>query len=117
MDKFNSRRSEFSPMLYGSNFDQLYFASSRTKDKESKISAITGLGNNNFYLDKKNEKGEWLAPEEIEDEVNTEFDEGTPSFSADGRSMYYTYCSQDPESSRTAEIYVSSRSNAKWERA
>jgi peptidoglycan-associated lipoprotein len=114
MDKFNSRRSEFSPMLYGSNFDQLYFASSRTKDKESKISAITGLGNNNFYLAKKNEKGEWLAPEEIEDEVNTEFDEGTPSFSADGRSMYYTYCSQDPESSRTAEIYVSSRSNAKW---
>ena len=58
MDKFNSRRSEFSPMLYGSNFDQLYFASSRTKDKESKISAITGLGNNNFYLAKKNEKGD-----------------------------------------------------------
>lgn len=33
-DKFNSRRSEFSPMLYGSNFDQLYFASSRSKDKK-----------------------------------------------------------------------------------
>ena len=114
MDKFNSRRSEFSPMLYGSNFDQLYFASSRSKDKETKISAITGLSNNNFYLAKKDERGEWLAAEEIEDEVNTEFDEGTPSFSSDGRTMYYTYCSQDAESSRTAEIYVSTRSNAKW---
>ena len=27
MDKFNSRRSEFSPMLYGEKYDQLYFAS------------------------------------------------------------------------------------------
>lgn len=114
MDKFNSRRSEFGPMLYGSNFDQLYFASSRTKDKEAKISAITGFSNNNFYLAKKNERGEWLAAEEIDDEVNTEFDEGTPSFTSDGRTMYYTYCSQDVESPRTAEIYVSSRGNAKW---
>ncbi|MDR1161498.1 MAG: tetratricopeptide repeat protein, partial [Tannerellaceae bacterium] len=35
MDKFNSKRSEFSPMLSGANYDQLYFASSRTKDKEA----------------------------------------------------------------------------------
>ena len=55
-----------------------------------------------------------MAPEEMEDEVNTEFDEGTPSFSADGNTMYYTYCSQDAEGPRTAEIYVSNRSSAKW---
>lgn len=114
MDKFNSRRSEFSPMLYGDNYDQLYFASSRSKDKEAKTSAITGLNNNNFLLVKQNEKGEWMAPEELPDAVNTEFDEGTPSFSKDGSTMYYTYCAQDPEGNRTAEIYVSSRSSASW---
>ena len=48
MDKFNSRRGEFSPMLAGTDYDQLYFASSRSKDKEAKISAITGQNNNNF---------------------------------------------------------------------
>lgn len=114
MDKFNSRRSEFSPMLYGDKYDQLFFASSRTKDKEAKISAITGLNNNNFFVVKKDEKGEWLAPEELTDPVNTEFDEGTPSFSSDGSTMYYTYCAQDPEGNRTSEIYVSSRSSAAW---
>ncbi|MDD4515535.1 OmpA family protein [Massilibacteroides sp.] len=114
MDKFNSRRSEFSPMLYGDKYDQLYFASSRSKDKEAKTSAITGLNNNNFFLVKQNEKGEWTAPEELEDAVNTEFDEGTPSFSPDGNTMYYTYCAQDPEGNRTSEIYVSSRSSASW---
>ena len=93
MDKFNSRRGEFSPMLYGTKFDQLYFASSRMpkgagKDKEESISAITGQRNNDFYLVKQNESGEWLAAIEIEDEVNTEFDEGTPSFSKDGNTMY-----------------------------
>lgn len=114
MDKFNSRRGEFSPMLLGPDYDQLYFASSRSKDKDQKISAITGQNNNNFYVIKKDEQGNWLQPEELEDEINTEFDEGTPSFSPDGNSMYYTYCSQAPEGDRTAEIYLSTRSSAKW---
>ena len=119
MEKFNSRRGEFCPMLFGDAYDQLYFTSSRTpkgagKDKEETISAITGLRNNDFFLVKKDEQGNWLAPIELEDEVNTEFDEGTPSFSKDGNTMYYTYCAQDPEGPRTSEIYVSTRSSAKW---
>lgn len=114
MDKFNSRRGEFSPMLAGDKYDQLYFASSRSKDKDAKISAITGQNNNNLFLVKQDEKGAWLAPVELEDEVNTEYDEGTPSFSPDGNTMYYTYCAQDPEGPRTAEIYISTRSSAKW---
>ena len=114
MDKFNSRRGEFSPMLAGDKYDQLYFASSRSKDQDAKVSAITGQNNNNLFLVKQDEKGAWLAPVELEDEVNTEYDEGTPSFSPDGNTMYYTYCAQDPEGPRTAEIYISTRSSAKW---
>ena len=114
MDKFNSRRGEFSPMLAGDKYDQLYFASSRSKDKDAKVSAITGQNNNNLFLVKQDEKGAWLAPVELEDEVNTEYDEGTPSFSPHGNTMYYTYCAQDPEGPRTAEIYISTRSSAKW---
>jgi len=119
MEKFNSRRGDFSPMLYGDKYDQLYFTSSRTpkganKDKDETISAITGIRNNDFFLVKQDEQGNWLAPVELEDEVNTEFDEGTPSFSKDGNTMYYTYCAQDPEGPRTSEIYVSTRSSAKW---
>ena len=114
MEKFNSRRGEFSPMLAGDKYDQLYFASSRSKDKDAKVSAITGQNNNNLFLVKQDEKGAWLAPVELEDEVNTEYDEGTPSFSPDGNTMYYTYCAQDPEGPRTAEIYISTRSSAKW---
>ncbi len=135
MDKFNSRYSEFSPMLYGEKYDQLYFTSSRAlknkekskakdketsttqtteKSKEETLSAITGQRTNDLFLVKQDESGNWKTPTEIDDAVNTDFDEGTPSFSRDGNTMYYTYCAQDPEGPRTSEIYVSSRSSAKW---
>lgn len=116
MDKFNSRRGEFSPMLAGDKYDQLYFASSRSKDKDAKVSAITGQNNNNLFLVKQDEKGAWLAPVELEDEVNTEYDEGTPSFSPDGNTMYYTYCAQDPEGPsyrRDLHIYPKQRQMGK----
>lgn len=114
VDVFNSRRGEFSPMLTGDDYDQLYFASSRSKDKDEEISAITGQNNNNLYVVKQDEQGKWLTPVELEDEVNTEFDEGTPSFSPNGNTMYYTYCAQDPDGPRTSEIYISNRSSAQW---
>jgi peptidoglycan-associated lipoprotein len=115
MDLFNSTYSEFSPMLFGEDFDKLYFASSRVKKlKKDSVSLITGQMTNNFFLAEKNEKGEWKKPELIEDAINTEYDEGTPSFSSDGSTMYYTYCSSDPISTRPSEIYTSARSGAAW---
>ena len=115
MDIFNSRYSDFSPMLTGDDYDKLYFASSRAKKvSKDSLSAITGQLTNNFYLAEKDEKGVWKKPVELEDAINTRFDEGTPSFSADGNTMYYTYCESDPYDSRTAEIYMSTRSGAAW---
>ncbi|MDH6341828.1 peptidoglycan-associated lipoprotein [Parabacteroides sp. PFB2-12] len=116
MDKFNSRRGEFSPMLTGENYDKLYFASSRPNKalENQQISAITGTNSNDLYEISQDENGNWQAPTPVEGGVNTEFDEGTPSFTADGSTMYYTYCASDPVDARTAEIYRSQRSSAQW---
>ena len=115
MDIFNSRFGEFSPALTGDNYDKLYFSSSRVKkiNKDS-VSMITGLPTNNIFLAEKDEKDAWKKPTELEDAINTDFDEGTPSISSDGNTMYYTYCKSDQISSRTAEIYMSTRSGAAW---
>jgi peptidoglycan-associated lipoprotein len=114
MDKFNSRQGEFAPMLFGKEYDQLYFSSSRNEAQGDTKSAITGMKNNDFFLVKKDDKGLWEAPEHVPDEINTEFDEGACSFSQDGTAMYYTYCQQDEQYPRSAAIYKSSRSGAKW---
>jgi peptidoglycan-associated lipoprotein len=114
-DMFNSPQSEFSPMLAGDKYDKLYFASSRGKKvPKDSLSAITGQLTNKLFLAEKNEVGAWKKPELIESAINTDFDQGTPSLTADGNTMYYTYCSSDPVSSRPSEIYASSRSGASW---
>jgi peptidoglycan-associated lipoprotein len=114
-DVLNSRYGEFSPMLTGDDYDKLYFASSRAKKvSKDSLSNITGQLVNNIYLAEKDEKGAWKKPVELEDPVNTKFDEGTPSISADGNTMYYTYCESDPINTRLASIYISARSGAAW---
>lgn len=116
MELFNSRRSEFCPMLYGEKgkYDQLYFNSTRGLVNKDSVSGITGIKNNALFVAQKNEHGVWQKPEEVDDPITTDFDHGTPSFTRDGRTMYYTYCSYDAVDPRTAEIYISSRSGAVW---
>jgi peptidoglycan-associated lipoprotein len=114
-DLFNSRFSEFSPMLTGDNYDKLYFASSRVKkmNKDS-VSLVTGQMTNNLFLAEKDEQGHWKKPVLLEDPLNTEHDEGTPTFTPDGTTMYYTSCESDPLAPRTAQIYHTTRSGASW---
>jgi peptidoglycan-associated lipoprotein len=114
MDKINSREGEFAPILAGESYDQLYFTSARKDALGDEKNPITGVKNNDFFLLKQDEKKQWMKPEKIESGINTEFDEGVGSVTPDGSQLYYTYCSEDPEAPRTAEIRVSSRSGAQW---
>ena len=117
MDIFNSRRSDYSPMLYGDQFDQLYFTSTRNEAQGDEISGITGVKPGDIFYSEKDDKGHWTRPQTIESGLNTEYDEGTPDFSPDGREMYITQCTTDPSYPRYAQIAVSNRSDASWGKA
>ena len=114
MDKFNSRDGEFSPMLSGEKYDQLIFTSSRKEATGDTKSAITGFKNNDFFSVKQDEKGQWMKPAKMDSTLNTEFDEGTCTFSDDGSTLFYTYCAEEEGIPKTAEIRKSSRSGAAW---
>ena len=114
MDKFNSRDGEFSPMLNGEKYDQLIITSSRKEATGDTKSAITGLKNNDFFLIKQDEKGQWMKPVKMDTTLNTQFDEGCCTLSADGATLYYTYCAEEEGIPKTAEIRKSSRSGAAW---
>lgn len=113
MDLFNSRRGEFSPML-AQNDDLLYFTSSRGEARGDTLSQITGMKYNDFFVSKKNEKGEWQKPEILESELNTNFDEGTPSISSNGEFLYYTFSPIHANKRTTAQIYVSKKAAGSW---
>ncbi len=111
-DMFNSRRSDFSPMLLGD--DQLFLSSTRPQAKGDKLNGITGVKNGDFFVCKKDEKGKWTKPEVITDAINSEEDEGACCFTPDGKTMYFTRCREDESYPRYAEIFKSTRSDASW---
>ncbi len=111
---FNGRRSDFSPVLFGDEWDQLYLTSTRTQATGDEISGITGVKSADIFVSKKDDKGKWGQLEALESEVNSIYDEGACAFSPDGRTMYFTRCTFDPDYPRFAQIYTSQRSDATW---
>ena len=108
---FNSRRSDFSPMF---NDEILYFTTTNEKVVCEKRSEITGMKKSDIWMARKNERGEWLRPEAVEGELNSDMDEGIASFSPDGSTMYLTVARRMPDRNTGVEIYTSSRSDASW---
>ncbi len=111
---FNSRRSDFSPMLSGDDSELLYITSTRNQAKGDEISGITGVKYADMFVARKDENKKWKQVEEIDSEINSDYDEGSCCFSPDGKTMYFTRCSSDPDYPRFAEIWQSSRSDASW---
>ncbi|MCR5180670.1 MAG: OmpA family protein [Bacteroidaceae bacterium] len=110
----NSRRSDFSPVLFGDDWDQLYWTTTRPQATGEDFSGITGTKYADIFFSKKDDQGKWSTPEPVEGELNTESDEGVCAFSPDGKTMYLTRCVTDPEYPRYAHIYSSQRSDASW---
>ena len=113
----NSRRSDFSPMYLGTDYDQIYFTTSTEKALGKNKSGITGTKNSDIYFSKKDERGAWQKPEPVEGEVNTEDDEGVISFSPDGTTMYLSKARREPNADTPAEIFTSPRTGGQWSAA
>jgi outer membrane protein OmpA-like peptidoglycan-associated protein len=117
MEVFNSRRADYCPMLFGDEYDQLYFTSTRNEAQGDELSGITGTKPGDIFYSQKDDKGKWSKPEDVSGGVNTAYDEGACCFSADGREMFLTQCVTDPSYPRYAQIVKSSRSDAAWGKA
>ncbi len=113
--KFASKRTEFSPAFPGGDPDIVYFNSTReNKEIGGNASKITGVRNNDIYSARRNALGEWDNIEPVEGDINTDLDEGSVSFSADGKTMYFTRCYVEKGENRGAQICTVTRSGGKW---
>ena len=117
MEVFNSRRADYCPVLFGDEFDQLYFTSTRNEAQGDELSGITGTKPGDIFYSQKDDKGKWSKPEDVSGGVNTAYDEGACCFSVDGREMFLTQCVTDPSYPRYAQIVKSNRSDAAWSKA
>lgn len=115
LDKnFSSSRADYCPAFSDCNGSAVYFSSTRNSGTGGQMSGITGTKPGDIYCLKKDEKGHWKSPEAAEGELNSEWDEGAACFTEDGNTMYFTVCRSDPQYARMAEIWTSTRNDAKW---
>ena len=135
--EFNQRRtSNFAPSFIGQDGDALMFTSNRQeqntggKKKLKRPSPVTGAQAFNLYSARKDAAGKWqdiqLAEglygdgEESENENDSTANKsgqaelGVCCFSADGKTMYFTYSCPINGQDLGAKIYSSSRASGQW---
>ena len=113
IDFLNSFRDDYSPILTGDEYDELYFSSTRNEAQGDELNGITGTKSGDIFYSEKDDKGKWTKPEVVTG-VNSDYDEGSCCFSPDGKTMYLTRCATDPTYPRYAQIMTSERSDAAW---
>lgn len=111
--KLNSKQGEFCPMLFGKEFDQIYFTSFRDQATGKRKSDVTGAKSTDIFFTKRNNIGQWETPKLADGPINTENEEGATTFNAENNVMYITRA-YTLESNTPAEIYISKRSDAAW---
>lgn len=135
--EFNLKRtSNFAPAFIGQDGDALMFTSNRQeqnsggKKKLKRPSPVTGAQSFNLYSARKDAAGKWqdiqLAEglygdgEESENENDSttnktgQAEYGVCCFSADGKTMYFTYSCPVNGQDLGAKIYTCSRASGEW---
>ena len=109
-------RNNFSPSFQGVDAKTIFFTSNRTVSKKSIFqNFVTNTPNHNIFTIKQDASEKWSKPELVFSEEFTEKrDIGTPTFSPDGRTMYFSMASQKDEGNAAVEIFSSSRAGGEW---
>jgi OmpA-OmpF porin, OOP family len=72
-----------------------------------------GFSDEDIFISEKDENGEWGQPRSISPNINTRFNEGTSTISADGRMLIFTSC-QGRENIGSCDLYVSYKTGDEW---
>lgn len=114
MRPLNGKYSDFSPAYASSDYKILYFTSSREGSTGKKISAVTGEYFSDIYIAELDNKGVWSKPKPLEEPINSEFDDGTPSLTPDGNNMFFTRCKVSKRNKLGCQILAAKNSDQGW---
>ncbi len=109
----NSRQSDFSPAYGRDDFGLVYFTSSRDDAAGNKTHGATGQSYTDIFESRIDKKSKWSTPVPV-DVINSEFEEGAPSFSSDFKELYFTRCEVGKRETKGCIIMYSVRSGDTW---
>lgn len=113
LKELNSSDSDFSPAYARDDSGILYFTSSRDDATGKQTSGATGQSFTDIFESRLDKKGKWSTPTPAEI-INSEFEEGTPSFSADYKEMYFTKCEAGKRETKGCAIMYSKLTGEEW---
>lgn len=118
--EINSANSDYGTSFLGNN---LVFASNReTKGATAKIQKWTNQPFTKLFSATVDSEGKIGSPEEFSSSVDTKFNEATPVFTSDGKTMYFTRNNfnngkkgKDAERVTRLKIYKATLKDEKWQ--
>lgn len=109
----NSRDSDFGPAYARDDHGLVWFTSSRDDARGNKEHGATGQSFTDIFETRLDKKGKWSTPVPV-DLLNTEFEDGTPSFSPDYTEVFFTRCEAGKRESKGCVIMYSRREGVNW---
>jgi peptidoglycan-associated lipoprotein len=113
MKFFNSKQDDYCPAYGASDYSIVYFTSSR-KGTATTIHGGTGQFFADIYFSKMDRQGIWSTPKPVPGTINTDADEGSPCFSKDYKTMYFTRCEKVKNKNMGCRIYYSQIKGEIW---
>ena len=113
LKELNSRESDFSPAYARDDFGVIYFTSSRDDAAGNKTHGATGQSFTDIFESRVDKKSKWSTPVPVE-VINSDFEDGTPTFSYDFREIYFTRCEAGKRENKGCEIMYSRRTGDEW---
>lgn len=95
------------------NFKQKqYFPALTVDEKQLFFTARSSESDEDIYFSEM-ENGSWTAPKSVSDSINTNFNEGTCTISADGKMLVFTSC-EGRENFGSCDLYFSQKIKGQW---
>ncbi len=109
----NSRRSDFAASYARDDFGLVFLTSSRDEATGKNDHGATGQNFTDIFESRLDKKGKWSTPIPV-DGINTEFEEGAPSFTSDFREVYFTRCTAGKRENKGCQIFSSRIEGTGW---
>ena len=114
---FNTKEKDFSPFFGSEDYQLIYFTSSREEAVGNDIHGATAENFSDIFQSRMDRKGKWSVPVPLDENINSEFEDGTPVLNDDYSRMYFTRCILNKNKNFGCQIYTATSQGETWSKA
>jgi peptidoglycan-associated lipoprotein len=114
---FDSKEKDYSPCYGSADYQLIYFTSSREEAMGNDIHGATSENFSDIFQSRMDRKGKWSVPVPLDDNINSEFEDGTPILNQDYSRMYFTRCILNKNKNYGCQIYSANSQGETWSKA